>query len=71
MGNKHMGTGIDDFLRDEGVFQATEARAIKEVLAWQLARSSEAKSQLEGQFHVRWDDIRKFNGIKSPKSPKD
>lgn len=70
MSNKHVGTGIDEFLRDKGVFQATEARAIKEVLAWQLARSSGAKSQTEGQIHVRVDEIRKFTGSKSLSHPR-
>ena len=34
---KHMGSGIDDFLKDEGVFEEAQAQAVKEVVAWQLA----------------------------------
>ncbi len=37
MSKKHMGSGIDDFLKDEGVFEETQALAVKEVVAWQLA----------------------------------
>jgi antitoxin HicB len=35
-GKKHMGSSIDDFLKDEGVFEEAQAQAIKEVVAWQL-----------------------------------
>jgi len=31
-----MGSSIDDFLREEGVLEEFQARAIKEVIAWQL-----------------------------------
>jgi hypothetical protein len=39
MGNLHMGSGIDDFLREAGVLADFQARAIKEVIAWQLAEA--------------------------------
>jgi antitoxin HicB len=32
-----MGSSIDDFLREEGIFD--EAQAVKEVVAWQLAEA--------------------------------
>jgi antitoxin HicB len=34
-----MGSSIDDFLKEEGVFEEAQAQAIKEVVAWQLAES--------------------------------
>lgn len=37
--NKHMGSGIDDFLKEEGVLEAFQAQAIKEVIAWQLGQA--------------------------------
>jgi predicted XRE-type DNA-binding protein len=37
MSKKHIGSSIDDFLKDEGVFEEAQAQAIKEVVAWQLA----------------------------------
>ena len=43
MSKKHMGSGIDDFLKDEGVFEEAQAQAVKEVVAWQLARAMEEK----------------------------
>jgi antitoxin HicB len=37
--NKHRGSSIDAFLKEEGVFEEFQARAIKEVIAWQLAEA--------------------------------
>ena len=31
-----IGSSVDDFLKQEGIFEATQAQAIKEVVAWQL-----------------------------------
>jgi predicted XRE-type DNA-binding protein len=39
MSKKHMGSSIDDFLKEEGIFEETQAHAIKEVVAWQLAQA--------------------------------
>jgi antitoxin HicB len=39
MSDKHMGSTIDDFLREEGIFEVAQAQAIKEVVAWQLAEA--------------------------------
>ena len=33
---KHMGSSIDEFSKREGIFEETQAQAIKEVVAWQL-----------------------------------
>lgn len=33
---KYMGSSIDDFLKQEGIFEEAQAQAIKEVVAWQL-----------------------------------
>ena len=39
MSKKNMGTSIDDFLKEEGIFEEAQAQAIKEVVAWQLAEA--------------------------------
>jgi antitoxin HicB len=39
MSKKQMGSSIDDFLKAEGIFEETQAEAIKEVVAWQLAEA--------------------------------
>lgn len=39
MSKKNMGSSIDDFLKEEGIFEEAQAEAIKEVVAWQLAEA--------------------------------
>jgi len=43
MNNKHMGSSIDDFLKEEGIFEDAQAQAVKEVVAWQLAQAMKKK----------------------------
>ena len=43
MSKKHMGSSIDDFLKEEGIFEAAQAQAVKEVVAWQLAKAMKKK----------------------------
>lgn len=39
MSKKHMGSSIDDFLKGERIFEEAQTQAIKEVVAWQLAKA--------------------------------
>ena len=39
MSKKNMGSGVDDFLKEEGIFEEAQAQAVKEVVAWQLAEA--------------------------------
>jgi hypothetical protein len=43
MSKKHMGSTIDDFLKEEGIFEEAQAQAVKEVVAWQLAEAMKKK----------------------------
>ena len=43
MSKKHLGSRIDDFLKEEGIFEEAQAQAIKEVVAWQLAEAMRKK----------------------------
>ena len=43
MSRKHMGSSIDAFLKEEGIFEEAQAQAIKEVVAWQLAEAMKKK----------------------------
>ena len=43
MSKKHMGSSVDDFLKEEGIFEAAQAQAVKEVVAWQLAEAMKKK----------------------------
>ena len=36
MNNKHVGSNFDDFLEEEGILAATEAVAVKRVIAFQV-----------------------------------
>jgi len=43
MSDKHIGSGLDDFLQEEGLFDESQAQAIKEVIAWQLDQAMKEK----------------------------
>jgi antitoxin HicB len=43
MSKKNMGSSIDDFLREEGLFEEAQTQAIKEVVAWQLCEAMRKK----------------------------
>ncbi len=56
MTNRHMGSGIDDLLRAEGVLEEFQARAVKEVIAWQLDQTMKdqhlSKRKLAALMHT-------------------
>jgi antitoxin HicB len=39
--NKHIGSSLEDFLKEEGVLEQTRAVALKETLAWQVQQAME------------------------------
>jgi antitoxin HicB len=39
--NKHIGSSLDDFLKEEGILEDTRTIALKEALAWQLRQAME------------------------------
>jgi predicted XRE-type DNA-binding protein len=39
-----MGSSIDDFLKEEGIFDEAQAQAVKEVIAWQLTEAMKKKN---------------------------
>ena len=43
MSKQHMGSSIDDFLKQEGILEKAQAQAVKEVVAWQLAQAMKKK----------------------------
>lgn len=56
MADRHKGSGIDDFLREEGVLEEFQTRAVKEVIAWQISEAMKAqgisKRQLAGMMRT-------------------
>jgi predicted XRE-type DNA-binding protein len=45
MKNKHSGSGLDDWLEEEGLLEDATAVAVKRVIAWQILQAME-KQQL-------------------------
>jgi antitoxin HicB len=43
MSRKNLGSSIDGFLKGERIFEEAQAQAIKEVVAWQLAKAMKKK----------------------------
>ena len=43
MKKKHFGSSLDDFLKEEGIFESAQTTAIKEVVAWQLGQAMKKK----------------------------
>ena len=52
MSDKHMGSGIDDFLKEEGIFEEAQAQAVKEVVAWQLAEAMKSRKISKNRMAV-------------------
>ena len=52
MKKKHMGSSIDDFLREEGIFEEAQAEATKEVVAWQLAEAMKKRKISKSKMAV-------------------
>ena len=44
MSKKNIGSSIDDFLKEEGIFEEAQAQAVKEVIAWQLTEAMKKKN---------------------------
>jgi antitoxin HicB len=43
MANRHLGSSLDDLLREDGVLEEFQAKAVKEVIAWQLGEAMKAQ----------------------------
>ena len=47
--NRHIGSSLDEFLKEEGILEETRAVALKEALAWQVQKAmKKAKNQQGG-----------------------
>ena len=47
MSKKNMGSSIDEFLKEEGIFEAVQTQTVKEAVAWQLAQAIQEKKILK------------------------
>jgi antitoxin HicB len=42
--NKHIGSSLEDFLKEEGILEETRAVALKEAVAWQVQQTMEKEN---------------------------
>jgi antitoxin HicB len=52
MSRKNMGSSIDDFLKQEHIFEEAQAQAIKEVVAWKFAKAMKRKKLSKARMAV-------------------
>jgi antitoxin HicB len=52
MSKKNLGSSIDDFLNEENIFEESQAQAIKEVVAWQLAKAMKKRKLSKARMAV-------------------
>ena len=50
--NPHIGGSLDDFLKEEGIYEETQTQAIKELVAWQLAEAMKARKLSRARLAV-------------------
>ena len=43
MSNKYIGSSVDDFLKEDGIYEETRDVAIKRALAWQIKQAMKQK----------------------------
>jgi|SRR5450631_3899461 len=48
MSKRHVASSLDNFLKEEGIFEEAQTQAIKEVVAWRTTRSARE----ERSFHA-------------------
>jgi predicted XRE-type DNA-binding protein len=53
-----VGSTFDDFLKEDGTYEATQAVAIKRVLAWQIGQAMEKKQLTKAEMARRMDTSR-------------
>lgn len=53
-----IGSVFDDFLKDEGTYEATQAIAIKRVLAWQIGKAMKEQHLTKAEVARRMDTSR-------------
>ena len=52
MSKRHHGSSLDALLKEDGVFEETQALAIKEVVVWQLTEAMEKQSLSKARLAV-------------------
>lgn len=66
--NRHRGSGLDDLLKSEGVFERFQAMAIKETIAFQIANEMKQNKLTKTQMAERMKTSRaQLNRLLDPK----
>ena len=64
-----MGSSIDDFLKEEGIFEEAQTQAVKEVVAWRLAKAMKKRKISKRRMAVLLKTSRsQVNRLLDPKS---
>lgn len=54
--NKHCGSTLEDFLKEEGIFESAKIEAVTRVISWQIAeemlKKGITKTQMAEQMHT-------------------
>lgn len=54
--NQHLGSTLDDFLHEEGIYEAAKSAAVTRVISWQLSEEMRKKGitkvQMAEQMHT-------------------
>ena len=53
-----VGSTFDDFLKEDGTYESTQAVAIKRLLAWQIGQAMEKKQLTKAEMARRMDTSR-------------
>ena len=69
--NRHVGSSLDDFLREEGLLEEARAIAIKEAVAFQVQKAMETEQhQQSGDGAPHEDQPRGFGSFLAPEMPR-
>ncbi len=58
MNKRHLGSGLDDFLHQEGLLAECEAGALKRVVAWQLQQEMKRRRMTRAKLALRMNTDR-------------
>jgi antitoxin HicB len=56
--NPHKGSSVDDFLKEEGIYEETSSAALKKVLAWQLQQEMQRQHLTKAALAIRMNTSR-------------
>ena len=56
--NQHIGSSLDEFLEEEGLLETSQSFAIKQVLAWQIAKFIEQQGLTKADMASRMNTSR-------------